>query len=138
MSVDGPAFSTTGSVFMAKATARLRAVFPQIGAPEWDETWTGWVDMTADQYPHVHEIGPGAWAIIGLSGRGIAFATLLGREIALRLAGRPESELFLPVTALKPIAVRPFAAPLVGALMTSYRIRDLLELRSRPRAPGSG
>jgi len=132
MTADGPAFSPTAGVFEAKATRRVRDVFPQIDELRWDESWTGWVDMSGDQYPHLHALAPDLWAAIGLSGRGIAFATLLGRELAWRVLGRPEADFFMPVTPLKPILVRPMATPLVSALMTTYRVQDWLELRSRP------
>jgi glycine/D-amino acid oxidase-like deaminating enzyme len=127
LSVDGPAFNVDGNEFRAKATARLRQVFPQAGDAAWAESWTGWVDMTGDQYPHVHELAKGLWTIIGLSGRGLVYATLLGREMAARFAGDDGEAIFMPVTPVRPIGVRRVAAPLVRALMTLYRVLDRTE-----------
>ncbi len=128
LSVDGAGFGRSGETYADKAAQRARGLFPQLGEIAFEEGWTGWVDMSADQYPHLHRLAEGAWAVIGLSGRGIAFGTLLGREVARRLLDGDKAETFMPVTPLKRIAVRPFAAPLVGALMSWYRVRDRIEL----------
>jgi glycine/D-amino acid oxidase-like deaminating enzyme len=138
LSVDGPAFDSDGDAFRSKSEARLRRVFPQAAGVGWSEAWSGWVDMTGDQYPHVHELAAGVWAVIGLSGRGLVFSTLLGREMAQRFAGVPEPELFMPVTSLRALRLRPIAAPLVRSLMQAYRLLDRMEsmgyLRSRPHS----
>lgn len=113
--------------FRAKATARLRQIFPQAGDAAWAESWTGWVDMTSDHVPHVHELAKGLWTVIGLNGRGLVHATLLGREMAARFAGDDATSIFMPVTPVRPIGVRRVAAPLVRALMTLYRVLDRTE-----------
>ncbi len=131
MSVDGPAFSNGGAPFTAKSSRRLRDVFPQVGDLAWDYAVAGWVGMTEEQYPHIHRLGPGVLAAIGLSGRGIAFGTLLGREVFRRLSGVAEQDWMLPDTPLRPIRVKPFARPLVGALLNTYRLLDRWDLRKR-------
>ncbi len=136
MSSDGPAFDPNGKPFLDKAMRRVRDVFPQIAELEWEEAWTGWVDMSSDSYPRIHELAPGIWTAIGLSGRGIAFATLLGRDLAHRIAnGR--GEMLLPVSPMRTIAVRRMAPPLVGGLMKAYRLIDRAELAGYAR-PGAG
>jgi glycine/D-amino acid oxidase-like deaminating enzyme len=127
LSVDGSGFGES-IVYREKAAERVRRLFPQIGEPVWDEAWTGWVDMSADQYPHLHQLAGNAWAAIGLSGRGIAFGTLLGREIARHILEPGHPDIFMPVTPLTPMALRPVAEPLVAALMAWYRLRDRAEL----------
>lgn len=134
VSVDGPAFDVEGRACTQQADARLRSLFPALGRIEWEESWTGWVDMTGDQYPHLHQPAPDLWVGIGLCGRGIAFATLLGRELASGLAGEAAHRLLLPVTPIAPIRARRFAAPLVGALMNWYRVLDRLEISAHARA----
>jgi len=130
LSVDGDGFAARGATYREKAANRARSLFPQLGEIVFEEAWTGWVDMSADQYPHLHHLADGAWGVIGLSGRGIAFATLLGRDIARRILDGERADTFMPVTPLKPMAIRPMAAPLVGALMGWYRLRDRMELGS--------
>ena len=132
MSVDGPPFSVGGRANIAKAERRIRKLFPQIGNIAWSEEWSGWVAMTADHYPHLHRLAPGLLAAIGFNGRGIALASLVGRDVARRIAGFPESELFLPVTELRPIRFHAAMRPLVSTLIDWYRLRDALEFRRLP------
>ncbi len=132
MSVDGPAFSRTEAPALRKAERRARDLYPAIDTLDWEESWSGWVDMSADFFPHLHELDEGVWAIIGLSGRGLAFGTLLGRDIALRLSGRAE-EAFMPATPLRSISVHRVAAPLVSSLMQTYRVLDQVGLASYTR-----
>jgi glycine/D-amino acid oxidase-like deaminating enzyme len=123
-SADGPAFHGSGAPFIGKLTRRLGAIFPQIDALNWEYRWNGWVAMTVDRYPHLHALAPGLWAGLGYSGRGIGLATLMGREIAGRIAGVPERDLVLPVTPLRPRWVTRAARPLVNSLLTYYRLQD--------------
>jgi glycine/D-amino acid oxidase-like deaminating enzyme len=132
MSVDGPPFSIGGRANIAKAERRIRKLFPQIGNVAWSEEWSGWVAMTADHYPHLHRLAPGLLAAIGFNGRGIALASLVGRDVARRIAGFPESELFLPVTELRPIRFHAAMRPFVSALIDWYRLRDAMEFRRLP------
>ena len=128
LSVGGSGFGHSGKTFTEKAAARARGLFPQLGEITFEEGWTGWVDMSADQYPHLHRLAENAWGMIGLSGRGIAFGTLLGREVSRQILDGEKAETFMPVTPLKPIAIRPIAPPLIGALMQWYRWRDRTEI----------
>jgi glycine/D-amino acid oxidase-like deaminating enzyme len=128
VSTDGPAFSATGRALASKAARRVQDLFPQLGAPVWQTEAAGWVGMTTDQYPHLHNLAPGVWAGVGLSGRGIAFGTLLGRELSKRIRGASETDCSMPVTPLRTTMVRSFARPLVGSLISWYRIRDRAEL----------
>jgi len=128
VSTDGPAFTANAHAFLGKAVRRIQNVFPQLGEPAWQSEVAGWVGMTTDQYPHLHDLAPGVWAAVGLSGRGIAFGTLLGRELTKRILGKPESECTMPVTPLRTSLAHSLARPLVGSLMSWYRIRDRQEL----------
>jgi glycine/D-amino acid oxidase-like deaminating enzyme len=132
LSVDGPCFGIHGRANIAKAEGRIRKLFPQFGSLNWEEEWSGWVAMTADHYPHLHRLAPGLLAAIGFNGRGIALATLVGRDVARRIAGFPERELFLPVTELRPIRGHAALRPLVSWLIDWYRLRDAMELRRLP------
>lgn len=135
MSTDGPAFGRTEAPALRKAERRARALYPAIGELAWEESWSGWVDMSADFFPHVHELSDGVWAVIGLSGRGLAFGTLLGKDIALRLSGRA-AEAVMPATPLRSISVHRIAAPLVSSLMHAYRALDRVGLASYARPAG--
>jgi L-pipecolate oxidase len=133
-SADGPAFYGSGAASVAKLSRRIRALFPQIDALEWEYRWTGWVAMTLDRYPHLHALAPGLWAGLGYSGRGIGLATLMGREIAGRIAGIAERDLVVPVTPLRPSWVTRAARPLVNSLITYYRLQDAVASMRRRAA----
>ncbi len=130
VSTDGPPFSNEARPAVQKARRRVLDLFPQLAGVQWEKEMAGWVGMTTDQYPHLHNLANGLWAAIGLNGRGIAFGTLLGRELAKRIAGRPEHELVMPVTPLQPITVHRLARPLVGSLIRWYRFLDGRDLAS--------
>jgi glycine/D-amino acid oxidase-like deaminating enzyme len=107
-------------------------LWPFLRDVRWTHGWNGRVAMTLDHYPHWHEPMPGIIACLGYNGRGIAMATLLGREIARRALGASTEDILLPPGPIRPI---PFHAawPLgVAAKVAGGRLADGLDrLRSR-------
>jgi len=88
-------------------------VFPELGAIEWEEHWSGWVALTGNQLPKILRLDHGVWAALGYSGRGLSFATLLGRELAKLAGGTAPDEAILPVEEMRPLpchALTPFVA----------------------------
>lgn len=71
------------------AARRLGAVFPALADAPIAEVWSGWVDLARDQYPRIDDARPGLFVAYGLSGRGIGLGTMLGRDLAALIAGRP-------------------------------------------------
>jgi glycine/D-amino acid oxidase-like deaminating enzyme len=130
-SADGPAFYGSGVAKVAKLSRRIGQIFPQIDTLEWEYRWTGWVAMTLDRYPHLHALAPNLWTGLGYSGRGIGLATLMGREIAGRVAGVAEQDLVMPVTSLKPSWITRAARPLVNSLIAYYRVQDAVAAARR-------
>jgi glycine/D-amino acid oxidase-like deaminating enzyme len=70
-----------GSAFSSCATERVRDLFSLVGNMTWEEQIAGRVGVSSDQYPRVHALENGVPGVVGLSGRGIAFGTLLGVEL---------------------------------------------------------
>lgn len=133
VSADGPVFDDKAEPFTAQATARVRALYPEIGAIDWEESWTGWVAVTRDEYPRVHALGDGMWTAYGYSGRGIAFGTLLGRQLAVLACGGDPAHVFFPVTPAAPILGHALARPALNLFMNYLRWRDRRDLaRDRP------
>ncbi|MGH7211063.1 MAG: NAD(P)/FAD-dependent oxidoreductase, partial [Acetobacteraceae bacterium] len=124
VSSDGPAFGSESDAFRRKTTARIARLFPFLGKPEWSEAWSGWVAMTRDQFPHYHELAPGVFAALGYSGRGIAAASLAGRDLAALAGGGDRDTLTFPLSSPRPIPARAFAPRLLAALVWWYRLRD--------------
>lgn len=90
--------------------------------------------ITPSQFPGMHRLAEGVWAALGYSGRGIAMATLLGRELAyeliahelIRERNRPGP---LAPSKLPRIPTR-FGAALYGqALVSLYRLLDRRDLK---------
>lgn len=65
--------------------------------------WNGQFALTPDFYPRLHRPAPGVWAALGYSGRGVAMAVSMGREIANSINGCPDAELPIPISPIKPI-----------------------------------
>ena len=128
-SLDGPAFGAESRPDVKKLETRLARLFPQLGRVRWDETWSGFVAMTPDHFPRVHHLAPGLFAGLGYSGRGIAAATMIGAELAARIRGVDDKDLVFPVSPLKPVAGRRFAAIGINALVAWWRLRDAIDDR---------
>jgi glycine/D-amino acid oxidase-like deaminating enzyme len=133
VSADGPVFDMRGEPNVQKANRRMATLFPHLGPLEWEHRWTGWVGMTYDLNPHLHELAPGLWAALGYSGRGIAMATMMGRDLAARIAGASDTPLAFACSPLRSSRIGGIAKPLVGCLLNYYRVRDALDdMRQRP------
>jgi glycine/D-amino acid oxidase-like deaminating enzyme len=130
----GPTSGPEKAADFRRVDGRIRQLYPQLGAVQWDEAWTGWVAMTTDHVPRVHELAPGVWAGLGYNGRGIAAATLMGRELAARARGAGDDTLIFPLVPMRPQPWYRASPFLVGALARWYRVRDVVdELRFLPK-----
>jgi glycine/D-amino acid oxidase-like deaminating enzyme len=108
---------------------RLQGLFPQLGEITFDHVWCGYVGMTTDYFPRLHELAPGVATWIGCNGRGVALATAMGPELARWAAGRVRiDDLALPVTPLRPIAGHALAKGLARGMLWLYRRRDAKEI----------
>lgn len=122
--VDGPPFGMAGKPFLETANRRIGMMYPFLRGLRWEYAWGGWVDMTADEYPRLHELAPGLWSGYGFSGRGIAIGTLLGRDLATLAAGGSRDALVHPVSPLAPLWFHRLHRPLISALVGWYRVLD--------------
>ena len=111
----------------AQVEKALRRLFPQIGELRWEASWSGWMAMTPDRYPRLHELAPGLLAGFGYNGRGVSMGTLMGRELAKRAAGAALDELAVPATPMRPIAGHALRRAVVFARLRYYRLRDALD-----------
>lgn len=122
--LDGPLFRDNTYGWLEGATTRLKMMFPQLKTLRWEYNWAGWVDMTHDHYPRLHRLAPGVLAAYGLSGRGVAIGTLMGRDLAcLALDGNP-TQLVHPISNVEPQWYHVIHRPLVRALTARYRLED--------------
>jgi glycine/D-amino acid oxidase-like deaminating enzyme len=134
-SAHGPSFGAEPKPDFRRVDARIRTLYPQLGAVRWQQGWSGWVAMTTDHFPRLHELAPGLFAGLGYNGRGIAAATMMGRDLAVLARGARDDATVFPLSRLRPLAWHRIAPPLIRVLVQTYRVTDLLaEIRLRATA----
>ncbi|MBL8670376.1 MAG: FAD-binding oxidoreductase [Alphaproteobacteria bacterium] len=113
----------------AEVAGRLGAIFPQLDGVQVDFVWNGYLAMTPDYTPRLHQLADGVFSWIGCNGRGVALAIPIGRELAKAAAGARADDLAWPLTAPAPIPlhglVARFSRP---AMLWLYRRRDAREV----------
>jgi glycine/D-amino acid oxidase-like deaminating enzyme len=121
---------------------RLVQVWPELAGCHISHSWKGKVAFTFDRLPHMGVLPDGSAAgahfAMGCNGSGIAMASYLGHQIALKLLGRADNPcpFDAPDFAARPYYHgRPWFLPAVGAW---YRLRDEFDSwpgRQRSRLP---
>ena len=89
---------TGSSTHMHWAQRKLKALFPELKAYEFDYMWSGQIAMTTDKLPKMCAMGPQAISLYGYSGRGIGPATTLGCAAAKWAMGLDETHLPLAIS----------------------------------------
>lgn len=123
----GPMHEIHEASAIAHLLAYARRLWPQIEGVEWTHAWGGRLAMTRDHYPHVHEPAPGLLACLGYNGRGVALATAMGSQLAIRLID-PSVEIDMPMTGIKTIAMHSLWPLAVRAAIARGRVQDFLGL----------
>jgi len=109
---------------LAHLTNYATRLWPDLKGIRWTHVWNGQLALTSDQYPHVHQPRKGLFACVGYNGRGIAFSTVMGSELAKLALGKPAAEIHLPATPIRPIALHAFWRVGVTAKLIELRLRD--------------
>jgi glycine/D-amino acid oxidase-like deaminating enzyme len=123
----GPAFGAERPADWRRVDARVRRLYPQLGTLRWSQGWSGWVAMTPEHFPRLHELAPGLFAGLGYNGRGIAAATMLGRDLAALVGGATDAATVFPLVPLRPLPWHRAAPALVRALVQVYRLHDVFD-----------
>jgi glycine/D-amino acid oxidase-like deaminating enzyme len=122
-------FRPGGAPAAEAAPALYRAmteVFPRLRGVRITHAWTGYVAFTMDGLPHIGE-HDGIHFAAGCQGSGVAMASWLGHQAALKLAGAANAPFALDLTHFPAIPLydgRPWFLPLVGEY---YRLRDRID-----------
>jgi glycine/D-amino acid oxidase-like deaminating enzyme len=105
----------------------LTACFPELKAVKITHAWTGNVAFTFDYLPHIG-VQDGIHYAAGCQGSGVAMATWLGHNVAMKLAGAANARFALDGL---PFPTRPFYSgnpawilPFIGGW---YRLRDRID-----------
>ncbi|MDG2421409.1 MAG: FAD-binding oxidoreductase [Gammaproteobacteria bacterium] len=131
LGIGGPAVRTNGKADLKTASKRLKEVYPSLKSIEWKESWSGWIAVSTDQFPRILRLANGVWAAHGYSGRGLAMATLLGKELSFCNVESDLENLILPVEKLSRIPfhkLSPFGAAM---LLRWYAFTDYLGVQNR-------
>ncbi len=115
---------------LRRAATRM---YPRLADMQWPYRWYGRVGITRDWLPHLAEVAPGIWTVLGYCGRGVAMATTMGLVLADIVNGRGLPA--YPVLALKPIPLHPLRQPLLRAAIAYYRVRDAMSQAFGGRRP---
>ena len=114
----------------AKAARNLAEAFPALGEQQMTHVWSGYIGMTWDRFPRIHQLGPDAWTWIGCNGRGVALAVSLGREMARAVSGQALDDLALPLSQPQPLPFHTLARKIAPGYLAWLRRKDLTEMKS--------
>jgi glycine/D-amino acid oxidase-like deaminating enzyme len=109
--------------------AMMSAVFPELAKIRITHAWTGNVAFTFDYLPHIG-VQDGVHFAAGCQGSGVAMATWLGHNVALKLAGAANEKFALDGLDFptRPFySGNPWFLPIVGGW---YKLRDALDRRA--------
>jgi glycine/D-amino acid oxidase-like deaminating enzyme len=105
----------------------VRRHFPALAELPFTHMWGGRVAMHLDYMPRLHRTQPGLIVPAGCQGRGVAWQSAMGAELA-RLALDPHYDPLLPVTPIKPIPFHAFKSIGIASTIAAYRALDRMGL----------
>lgn len=114
---------TLGNLDTRKLRGTATRIFPSIRSVEWQYDWGGYVAMSADGTPHLLRLDQDVYAGCAYNGRGVAMATLVGREIACLIETGSNR---LPVYPLKEIPLHELYPVGIASRMLFGYARDML------------
>ena len=120
----GPQRPEVNAASLTHLTNYAVRLWPDLKGVGWTHTWNGQVAITTDHYPHIHEPRKGLIACLGYNGRGVAFSTAMGAELAKLALGKEASAIHLPITPIEPMPFHAFWRVGVAAKLMEMRLRD--------------
>jgi glycine/D-amino acid oxidase-like deaminating enzyme len=101
----------------------MARTFPLLGDIAVDNTWSGQVDVTLDDFPHFGA-EDGLYYALGFGGRGIVLTTVVGKLLAASIAGRPVEASPMSGENFRPIALHGLRVPVLRAIAAYYGWKD--------------
>jgi len=77
-------------------------LFPALTDVTWQFQWGGYTAMTLSHAPKLMKLAPGLHTGMGFNGRGVAMATMMGKQLALAVTGEQ------PDMPIEPLSRIPF------------------------------
>jgi glycine/D-amino acid oxidase-like deaminating enzyme len=103
----------------------VRTHFPALRDIPFTHRWGGRVAVHVDYLPRLHRPQPQLLIAVGCQGRGIAWQTAMGAELA-RVAMDANYDPVLPFSPVRPIPFHPLKALGVASAIAAYRALDRL------------
>jgi glycine/D-amino acid oxidase-like deaminating enzyme len=117
---------------------RMQArLYPHLAGEAPEHCWGGLVTLVPDRLPKLFRLADGVWAPMFCNGKGVAWCSASGPELAQLLRGVPADELVLPPPiTLRPIPLYPLRSVYAAAGSLYFRARDALDgvIPRRPAA----
>jgi glycine/D-amino acid oxidase-like deaminating enzyme len=85
----GHLFDDAQSGDVSHVHAEACRLFPVLADVNWQFHWGGYTAMTLSHAPKLMKLAPGLHAGLGYNGRGVAMATMMGKQLAMAVAGEP-------------------------------------------------
>lgn len=106
----------------------LARLYPQLAGQAPDFWWGGQVTVVPDRLPKLFSLAEGIWAPMFCNGKGVAWCSASGTELAQLLRGTPAEELALPPpTPVRPLPLYPLRQVYAAAGSLYFRARDALD-----------
>ena len=121
----GPFGEPAASADWGHLVRSISLLYPALRGVPIEYRWAGRVALTQDFVPHVHEPAPGVTIALGYNGRGVAMATQLGRQIAMRIAGR--SDFPYPIIDIRPVPLHRLRRLYIRLGIAYYGLLDMLD-----------
>jgi glycine/D-amino acid oxidase-like deaminating enzyme len=126
----GPAMRPGSVPEWRAAVGRVQEIFPQLGEVGFDDWWSGWMAFNKVDSWQMHTLAPGLFSTLGCNGRGVALATIYGRDLARHVGGVPADKLSLPMRPPEPIGLHAFSGLGAAAIARWWRVKDAREMRT--------
>jgi glycine/D-amino acid oxidase-like deaminating enzyme len=104
--------------------AAASKLFPQLKDARWAFAWGGYTAMTWDKAPRLMGLDDNVYAGLGYNGRGVAMATMMGRQLALLALGEAPD---MPVSDLKRIPFHAFRRAGITTRLVGGALLDRLQ-----------
>jgi len=105
----------------------MTRIFPDLAGARIEYAWGGYTGFTLDFLPHIGRTRDGIWFALGYCGSGAALSTMMGRLLALDIAGRERSRYPLEELDLKPIPLYGARGLVLRAATLYFKWRDYVD-----------
>lgn len=99
-------------------------MFTSVGGLRWQYFWSGYLAISRDHLPAIHDHGAGMLSAIGCNGRGIAMTTSMGRLLADLIISPQSNDCPVPVRRARKHPGFAFRRP---AIATTVRLKRVLD-----------